>query len=300
MRWATARRALARRHGPVGAGGETCPDLSNNNPTYNWSAIRRAGHPCGFVKISESTGFTDSTAPRMISEAKRAHVIIGGYLFSHVCLVSAYAEGAKFARLVASYHMTGRWFLDTEYGGCSTQAATRSWIADEYHVVESILRSAGGDYTGNWWATPKAGRLFPALDAIAKKGKPVAWISGYPHADPPPGRSCVDFHQYTDRGWNGSTGSDMSRIECRISLDDLRSGPSTPPVTSHAGALCRELKRIRAYVHEKGNGWAHHPKRWARARAIKRALAKPKPVKGYSGRWLYACHADGSCGRVAA
>src|SRR2546421_10749356 len=56
-----ADKAIARAIGPhpLGISGEQGPDLSNNDPTTNWGAIRAHGHRYGYVKVSEGTSFRD-------------------------------------------------------------------------------------------------------------------------------------------------------------------------------------------------------------------------------------------------
>lgn len=206
------------------AGGAKGPDLSNNDPAYDQAAIRRHGHRYEWLKLTEGTGFVDRTAALMARNAKRAHILVGGYLFSHVCLVSWRAEGYLFVLRVRALRLTGhnaaRPILDVEYGGCSTQSATRAWIAHERAYVAHALHVRVGIYSGNWWLEPHTGCLFASLP----KGV-LAWISGYPFASPPCGHP-LDVHQFSDHYFNGANYGDMNRL-VHASLADLRARVKT-------------------------------------------------------------------------
>lgn len=212
----------------------TCPDLSNNDPTNNWAAIRAHGHPCGWVKLGEGVGFIDRTAPAMIAAAKRAGVLVGGYWFSHVCLVSATAEGNLFADYILRYGLTLQSAIDVEYGGNGCNAT--SWIATEYNTVVQRIRQRLGAYSGGWWLQPHAPRLFAVLKSL------WVWLSGYPNASPCCGRSSIDVHQFSDRTFNGANVGDMSVLN--VSLDSLRVGKPTPVIPAKVTALCNDALKL--------------------------------------------------------
>jgi hypothetical protein len=73
-----------------------------------------------------------------------------------------------------------------------------------------------------------------------------------------------------------------------------------PATSSHAKKLCGELKQIRRYIDRHGGDWHSDEKRLARAKAIKRALAKPRHYSGFSGAWAYECKTGSGCRHVKA
>lgn len=180
----------------------TYPDLSNNNPVTDsqMRSISR-GHDAIYLKTNQGTGFVDQTFARMAHSARRHGMAAGGYDF-----VSCYCA-AEARLMVKVLHAAGqtraarRWLpptLDVEYGSAS-RSGVRSMVR--------ILRAAFGRvniYTGAWYWTPRLGCFWPK--------RVSSWLSGYPHASVVCGLHprLYTQHQYTDRGYNGATTSDMS------------------------------------------------------------------------------------------
>ena len=180
--------------------GITYPDRSNNDPTLNYAAVARAGHPAVYVKFNQGTGFVDRWALPQVRAARVAGMSTGGYDF-----VSTYSasEARLFVVLLRQAGMTrssARWLppvLDIEYGN-----ATRSGV----QTMVNVVRAAFGRvsiYTGDWyWG--RLGCWWPA--------GVTGWISGYPYAIRPCGLPASMFvaHQYTDAGWDGVGSVDMT------------------------------------------------------------------------------------------
>lgn len=204
-------------------------DLSNNDPVYGvgaYRAMKAHGVTALYVKLTEGTGFVDSTAYRMAHDAKAAGLRVGGYDFAHVCNDSASSERALFEQrraITGANTLPG--VLDAEYGGGCGSGWVRAW-------------RAGGEttsiYTGAWWWNPSVGCYWPA-DA-------QAWVSGYGVSYPsmPCGRSHLDSWQYTDAGFNGATRADLSVGVLGTT------GPAPKPPNPHLAVLRRELAVDRA------------------------------------------------------
>lgn len=182
-------------------GGLTFSDRSNNDPTTNLTAIRRAGHPAIYLKAIEGTGFTDRTFAPSAAAAKRAGVAPGGYDF--VRTYSAREAYLFVARLRAAGTCGAKNTLppalDIEAG-----VATRSGVAN---MVQILRRSCGrvALYTGLWYWNPYLGQFWPGAST-------AAWISGYPNIIGRTGYRAVAIHQFTDRGCDGaSCGVDLNR-----------------------------------------------------------------------------------------
>lgn len=186
------------------------PDLSNNDPVGEPGQSAIAAHNAFEIdKVSESTGFIDSTAPWMIADAQRHRLSTGGYDFLHVCLTDPAGEARVFvaaeraAGLLHPNTLPGTG--DAEYPP-SPQCNVRVWIGAWVATVHALTGRWPEIYTGAWWWNPHVGAWWPA--------HALAWISGYTGSlstvPRPGGRSHIDLWQFTDSGWNGATVSDLS------------------------------------------------------------------------------------------
>lgn len=182
--------------------GITWPDMSNNDPCICGAAIRGHGHVGEIDKTNQGVGFTDSYFVRMVKDAARHKLAIGGYDFDSEYTAN---EVYKFIdRLHAGgiYKGTPNTFpptLDVEFGAFSKTGLQ--------HQVNILYREYGRVqiYTGGWYYLPHAGCWIP-------KHAEIFWLSGYPNASVFCGVSENMFkvHQYTDHGYNGGIFSDMN------------------------------------------------------------------------------------------
>jgi len=134
--------------------GQTGLDLSNNDPIYgqaNWRTVRRHDSFV-YLKVTEGTGFVDTTAARMAREAKGAGLYIGGYGFMHVCGDSPTAEARFFMSHARSDGLLkGKGVLpataDFELGtGCNAKAWLGAWTATVSHETHTAVYSDQGYY----------------------------------------------------------------------------------------------------------------------------------------------------------
>lgn len=193
--------------------GATGPDVSNNDPLYNWQAVRAHGHPFGYLKTIQGTAFVDATAAGMARAARAAGVVPGGYDFLEVCRVSSAGEARLFAARLKAIGLVGHAFVpvgDAEWplrAPCSAQEA-RGWLTSWSSTVHSLTGRWPAFYTGAWWWNPNVGCWRPA--------HALRWVSGYTSRQAltvPCGWGGVDLWQYTSAGFNGVSVSDMSRLE---------------------------------------------------------------------------------------
>lgn len=198
--------------------GQTGPDVSNNDPFYNWRPIKAHGHPFGYLKINQGVRFVDSTAAGMARAARAAGVIPGGYDFLEVCRTSASGEAHLFASRLKSIGLVAHSLVpigDAEWplnAPCSASSA-RAWLNTWASVVHGLTGRWPGFYTGAWWANPNIGCWRPPHN-----GK--RWISGYTFRHNlaiPCGWGGVDLWQFTDHGFNGVINADMSVLEKPLS-----------------------------------------------------------------------------------
>jgi hypothetical protein len=179
----------------------TYPDLSNNDPTYNMAAIKRAGHPAVVLKVNQGVGFLDSTFYYMAIAAKRVGVCVGGYDF-----VQEYTAAEAYV-LIERLHAAGIYrntpctlppTLDVEFGVPSQPGLE--------HMIAVLMREFGRVqiYTGAWYWAPHFGCWVPAQVHL--------WLSGYPFAPTLCGMQGWQYvvQQYADNGFNGVFSSDMN------------------------------------------------------------------------------------------
>lgn len=206
--------------------GQTGPDVSNNDPFYNWQPVKAHGHPFGYLKIIQGTRFVDSTASGMTRAARAARVIPGGYDFLEVCRVSATGEAHLYVSRLKALGLTKASFTpigDAEWplnAPCSASAA-RHWIAVWINTVHAGTARWPGIYTGAWWWNPNVGCWRPP--------HALRWVSGYTFRRNlviPCGWGGVDLWQFADAGFNGVIHSDMSVLEVPLSAFTGKTAPT--------------------------------------------------------------------------
>jgi GH25 family lysozyme M1 (1,4-beta-N-acetylmuramidase) len=243
---------------PTSARGSSGPDVSNNDPLSNWSAVHAHGHPFAYLKVIQGTRFVDSTARGMAAGARRAHVTPGGYDFLEVCATSATGEASLYAHELRADGLLSKpsfvpmgdaeWPLSVP---CSASSA-RSWLASWQAKLHALIGRWAGFYTGAWWWNPNVGCWRPPHG--------VRWVSGYITRrllPLPCGWGGVDLWQYTDAGFNGASTTDMSVLE--VDSSKFTGEGSAPSPAQQKAAKRRSLVRHEAErrtLHRLVNG--HH------------------------------------------
>lgn len=260
---------LKAKASSTGSGGITYPDRSNNDPTYNMAAIKRAGHPAIVLKVNQGVGFLDSTFYYAAKAAKRAGVCVGGYDFDQeYTAAEAYTFIARLhaAGIDRSTPCTLPPTLDVEYGAFSASGLE--------HQIDILMRTYGrvNIYTGCWYITGHLGaRWFANVSA---------WISGYPFASACPGIPGSRFsqHQYTDHGYDGVGFVDMT--EWRGSSAAFKSFTQTGPTPGQIrAAKVRALRKQEALRRELHGDIQRHDCRPGQH-------ATPRSYHTVCGRWL--------------
>lgn len=269
---AQVQREIEAGHGELGAcapkpsrfggvrptlpSGETGPDVSNNDPFYNWHPVKAHGHPFGYLKTIQGTAFVDSTASAMASAARAARVLPGAYDFLEVCRTSSAGEARLFASRLKAIGLVSHAFVpvgDAEWPlrlACSASAA-RSWLTSWSDTVHSLTGRWPGFYTGAWWWNPNVGCWRPP--------HALRWVSGYGSRASLPipcGWAGVDLWQYTDAGFNGVSTTDMSRLEVPQSVFVGSAGPSPVQLRAAKLASLRSHEKELAELH--GDIDRHH------------------------------------------
>lgn len=280
-------------------------DLSNNDPIYGdaaWRSIHAAGVSYAWLKLREGTSFEDATAAAMATYARRNGVAVGGYLFSHVCLVSPDSEADLFIARLRTLRMDTpdslRPALDTEYGGCSTRAGGTAFIARENaRIVDALhVRTAAYSYTP--WLDAHTDCLFAHLPKDT-----LPWIAGYPNAANPCGAQIV-VHQYTDCRTLIGRCRDGNRVERGSPSDLLAGGHQAPKEAVHQCKMhAYYVPRFRRFSKRQLERHAEKPPReldaYGAAR-LKSATDHLYVIRHYfvknheHGRANYDCHPDGS------
>jgi len=284
----TARFAVLVSQGAVSHA--TGPDVSNNNPFYGWAPVKAHGHPFAYLKTIQGTAYVDSTASGMAKSARAAGVTPGGYDFLEVCRTSSAGEARLFAARLKAIGLVGHSFLpvgDAEWPlhpNCTTTGA-RAWITSWIDTVHSLTGRWPAIYTGAWWWNPVLGCWRPPH---AKR-----WVSGYGSRSRlaiPCGWGGVDLWQYTDRGFNGVSTTDMSRLEV---AESAFTG-SAPTRAQAVARWHRELNKayeLRAELH------ADIDRRHCRLTPPTLGHATPPSYHTLCGLWL--AHGKREAARIA-
>lgn len=184
------------------------PDFSNNNPVSCSQMAAVASHNAFVIlKANEGTGYVDPTAAGMSACARVHHLVVGGYDFLHVCLVSPLAEAHLFVVRLVADRLTGPGTLpptgDAEYPS-SPQCNARAWIAAWAGAVAAGVHRWPMIYTGAWWWNPHVGAWW--LTAA------LSWVAAYTSYPPPlpAGLAHMDLWQFSSSAYNGATSADLS------------------------------------------------------------------------------------------
>src|ERR1700733_14995478 len=144
--------------------GVTGPDVSNNDPFFNWHPVKSHGHPFAYNKIIQGVRFVDSTAGGMASAQRAAGIIPGGYDFLEVCRGTGAGEARLYAARLKAIGLSGvghafvpmgdaEWPLSVP---CSA-AGARAWLLQWENMLHALIHRWPGFYTGAWWWNPNVG-----------------------------------------------------------------------------------------------------------------------------------------------
>lgn len=187
----------------------TLLDLSNNNPSPDFRAVKTGGAFGVLMKVSESTTFTDMTWPLRSRAARIAGLHVGGYHFARPHTGSAVSEARYFCNWlgpVLRRDLCPALDLETNDGGLTSRQLLE-WVRDfqrtvrEKTGVQCLLYSYSAFITEQHWTTT------PGTGA-------GLWLANYGPNDghdhgaqaPAPWKRLV-AHQFTSVGtWPGVTG----------------------------------------------------------------------------------------------
>lgn len=200
----------------------TLLDLSNNNPTPDFHAVRRAGAFGVLLKVSEYLTFSDATFHSRSAAARAAGLHVGGYHFARPRHGSATAEADYFCALLGPVQrrdLCPSLDLESNEGGL-TPSELLVWVRQfqtRVHRktgVRCTLYSYSAFIAGQRWAkTPGTGAGLWLADYGPNDGHDHG-----AHA-PAPWRRFV-AHQFTSVGsWPGVTGRvDLSHASSRRAM----------------------------------------------------------------------------------
>lgn len=200
----------------------TLLDLSNNNPTPDFRAVKKAGAFGVLLKVSESDTFTDATFPARASAARKAGLHVGGYHFARPHAGSAISEAHYFCeRLGKVQRRDLHPALDLETNdGNLTSPVLLAWVKTFQRTVHMVTGTRCLLYSYSAFIHQQAWRTPPGTGA-------GLWLADYgpndgkDHGAQPvrPWKRIV-AHQYTSVGsWPGVKGHvDLSHAERRRAL----------------------------------------------------------------------------------
>lgn len=199
-------------------------DLSNNNPTPHWAAVKAAKIAGVWMKVSEGGTFIDQTWQDRSASARAVGLPVGGYHFARPAAVAAISQAAMFCRALGKIGLHDlRPVLDLEDSGHLSPAALRTWVHDFNQKVLAetgvgpIFYSYRAFIQGLEWTTPAGYGLWLA-DYGPDDGQQ------HPTLVPPPWKKMV-AHQYTSRGTVPGVSGYVDRTEA-ASLMPLLAHPA--------------------------------------------------------------------------
>lgn len=197
-------------------------DISNNNATPHWDAVKKAGIAGVWMKVSEGSSFIDPDWDARSSAARAAGLPVGGYHFARPASGAGVAQATTFARHLGKIGPHDlRPVLDLEDTGHLSSFDLRAWVHDFNQKVLAltgtgpILYSYSAFLRGLEWTTPAGYGLWLA-DYSVDDGKEHTVFP------PPPWKKYV-AHQYTSRGTVAGVSGYVDRT----------SAPSLIPLLAH-------------------------------------------------------------------
>jgi GH25 family lysozyme M1 (1,4-beta-N-acetylmuramidase) len=204
-------------------------DVSNHQPSIDWSAVAAAGAQFAYVKATEGTGLVNADFAAQYDGAYQAGLIRGAYHFALPNESSGAAQASYFVANGGGWTADSRTLpgaLDIEYNPYGpecyglSQSAMVDWIASFADAYQSLTTVFPVIYTPSaWWATCTGNYGgFADLDPL--------WITGSGTAASalPSGWSTYTFWQYASAGtfpgdqdlFNGSS----SQLQ-QLAADDI-------------------------------------------------------------------------------
>ncbi len=180
-------------------------DVSDRQPSIDWSAVRSSGAQFAYVKATEGNGYVNPDFASQYDGSYEAGLIRGSYHFALPNHSSGAAQARYFVAHGGGWSADGRTLpgaLDIEgnpYGAeCYRlrQRAMVSWIASFDHTYHALTSRWPVIYTtSGWWATCTGGyRGFASKDPL--------WVASDTDAlgALPAGWGFDTFWQYADGG----------------------------------------------------------------------------------------------------
>jgi GH25 family lysozyme M1 (1,4-beta-N-acetylmuramidase) len=174
-------------------------DLSNNNATPHWDAVKKAGIVGAWMKVTESASFIDQTWKPRAAAARKAGLAVGGYHFARPASGAGAAQATTFARQLGTIEPGDlKPVLDLEDTGHLSSADLRQWVHDFNQKVLALTGTGPIFYSykafiqGLAWTSPAGYGLW-----LADYGAD----DGHDHLTSAPAPwKFVRAHQYTSRG----------------------------------------------------------------------------------------------------
>ena len=203
-------------------------DVSNYQPSINWTTVKNAGVTFAWAKATEGLTYTSPSFVGQMNGAKNAGIYIGAYHFarpsSHPNITganSADSEANFFWSVVSNYVKGAGTYmvpmLDWEDTSATVAAGftvtqMSQWVNQWCNTVSNLARANGVTikpivYTGVFYSQPNS--TYPGLNTTVT-GWP-SWIASYPSnpnvqgGGPPSSYPWATWNiwQYADTNWSG-------------------------------------------------------------------------------------------------
>jgi len=207
-------------------------DVSDHQPSVDWTAVKNAGVTFAWTKATEGTSFVSSSFTSQEAGAKAVGIYIGAYHFARPSVntnltgqFSADSEAGFFWSVAGNYIKSGNGYLvpmlDWEdpnatngFNGITgfTTAYLSAWVNEWCNSVSNLAQLNGVTlrpivYTGTWYSNPANG--YPGLDHSVTNWP--SWLSDYPANPNAQAGSPASTYpwptwtiwQYADTNWSG-------------------------------------------------------------------------------------------------
>ena len=231
-------------------------DVSNYQPSINWTTVKNAGVTFAWAKATEGLSYTSPSFAGQISGAKSVGIYIGAYHFArpsnHPNITGANSADseANFFWSVASNYVKGSGtymvpMLDWEDTSATVAAGftvtmMSQWVNQWCNTVSNLARANGVTlkpivYTGVFYSQPNA--TYPGLNTTVTVWP--SWIAAYPANPNVQGGgpsstypwSTWNIWQYADTNWSGGD-SDVFNGTAAGLAALVVGGLSAPAITS--------------------------------------------------------------------
>jgi GH25 family lysozyme M1 (1,4-beta-N-acetylmuramidase) len=236
-------------------------DVSDYQPSVNWTAVKNGGVTFAWTKATEGTYYVNSYFVSQETGAKSAGIYIGAYHYARPSIdtnitgaLSADTEAAYFWSTASNYVKSSGVYLvpmlDWEdvaatngHNGLNifTAAFMSQWVNEWCNTVSNLAHASGVTlkpvvYTGTWYSNPANG--YAGLNTTVTNWP--SWIASYPSSPNPQSGAPPSSYpwptwniwQYADTNWSGGDADVFNGTSATLISSLVIGGVAGPSITS--------------------------------------------------------------------